>query len=62
MTDRHDVVNVAPTFAHQMYRAIPDAQFTVFEKSGHLPFAEEPEAFATRGESSLSSITPGSVK
>lgn len=38
----------APVFAYQMYRAIPGAQFTVFEKSGHLLFAEEPEGFASR--------------
>lgn len=61
ITGRFDV-NVAPVFAYQMYRAIPGAQFTVFEKSGHLPFAEEPDKFARRVESFLSSIAPGPVK
>jgi len=55
-------LKVAPVFAYQMYRAIPGAQFTVFEKSGHLPFAEEPDAFTSRVASFLSSITSGSVK
>jgi proline iminopeptidase len=55
ITGRFDM-NVAPAFAYQMYRAIPGAQFTVFEKSGHLPFTEEPDAFATRVESFLSAI------
>jgi proline iminopeptidase len=55
ITGRFDV-NVAPVFAYQMYRAIPGAQFAVFEKSGHLPFVEEPDAFAGRVESFLSAI------
>jgi proline iminopeptidase len=55
ITGRFDV-NVAPIFAYRMYRAIPGAQFTVFEKSGHLPFAEEPDAFSSRVESFLGSI------
>jgi len=55
ITGRFDM-NVAPVFAYQMYRAIPNAQFTVFEKSGHLPFTEEPDAFASRVESFLSAI------
>jgi proline iminopeptidase len=54
-------MNVAPVFAYQMYRAIPGAQFTVFEKSGHLPFVEEPDAFASRVESFLSAIPSGMV-
>ena len=61
ITGRFDV-NVAPVFAYQMYRAIPGAQFTVFERSGHLPFAEEPDTFASRVESFLSSIASDSVK
>lgn len=55
ITGRFDV-NVAPVFGYQMYRAIPGAQFTVFEKSGHLPFVEEPEAFTSRVEGFLSAI------
>lgn len=61
ITGRFDM-NVAPIFAYEMYRAIPGAQFTVFEKSGHLPFTEEPDAFARRVEDFLGAIRPGSAK
>jgi len=44
MTGRFDI-NVAPTTAYKIHQAIPDSQFVVFEKSGHLPFYEEPEKF-----------------
>jgi proline iminopeptidase len=60
ITGRFDM-NVAPVFAYQMYRAIPGAQFTVFEKSGHFPFTEEPDAFASRLESFLGTIPSGTV-
>jgi proline iminopeptidase len=60
ITGRFDM-NVAPVFAYQMYRAIPGAQFTVFEKSGHLPFAEEPDAFASRVENFLRTLPSGTV-
>ncbi|MGA8443326.1 MAG: alpha/beta hydrolase [Candidatus Sulfotelmatobacter sp.] len=57
----HFDMNVAPVFAYQMYRAIPGAQFTVFEKSGHLPFTEEPDAFPSRVQSFLDAIPSGTV-
>jgi proline iminopeptidase len=60
ITGRFDM-NVAPVFAYQMYRAIPGAQFAVFEKSGHLPFTEEPDAFASQVESFLGTIPAGTV-
>ena len=44
LTGRYDV-NVAPITAWRMAQAIPHAQFRVFEKSGHLPSYEEPEAY-----------------
>jgi proline iminopeptidase len=44
ITGRYDI-NVAPSVAYKMHKAIPGSQFAVFEKSGHLPFFEEPEAF-----------------
>jgi pimeloyl-ACP methyl ester carboxylesterase len=28
-----------------MHKAVPGSRFTVFEKSGHLPFFEEPALF-----------------
>jgi proline iminopeptidase len=44
ITGRYDI-NVAPSVAYKMHKAIAGSQFAVFEKSGHLPFFEEPEAF-----------------
>ncbi|HEY0476848.1 MAG TPA: alpha/beta fold hydrolase [Kofleriaceae bacterium] len=44
ITGRYDI-NVAPSVAYKMHKAIPGSRFVVFEKSGHLPFYEEPEAF-----------------
>jgi pimeloyl-ACP methyl ester carboxylesterase len=38
-----------------MHKAIPASKFVVFEKSGHLPFFEEPEAFRTQIEGFLGS-------
>ena len=44
ITGRFDM-NVAPLTAWRMYKAIPGAQFAVFEKSGHLPSYEEPDRY-----------------
>jgi proline iminopeptidase len=44
ITGRYDM-NVAPSVAYKIHQAVPGSQFAVFEKSGHLPFFEEPEAF-----------------
>ena len=44
LSGRYDI-NVAPSVAWKIHNAIPGSQFAVFEKSGHLPFYEEPEAF-----------------
>jgi proline iminopeptidase len=44
VTGRYDI-NVAPATAYRIHRAIPRSKFVVFEKSGHMPFYEEPEAF-----------------
>jgi proline iminopeptidase len=43
-TGRYDF-NVAPSTAFHIHKAIPGSRFVVFERSGHLPFFEEPEAF-----------------
>ncbi len=40
MTGRHDI-NVAPSTAWRIHRAIPNSGFVVFEQSGHLPFYED---------------------
>ncbi|MGZ4777649.1 MAG: alpha/beta fold hydrolase [Thermoanaerobaculia bacterium] len=45
ITGRFDM-NVAPSVAWKIHQAIPGSRFVVFERSGHLPFFEEPEAFA----------------
>jgi proline iminopeptidase len=44
MTGRFDI-NVAPAVAYRIYKAIPGSQFRVFERSGHMPFVEQPEEF-----------------
>jgi proline iminopeptidase len=44
LTGRFDM-NVAPSVAWKIHKAIPDSRFAVFEKSGHLPYFEEPEKF-----------------
>jgi proline iminopeptidase len=49
ITGRFDA-NVAPSVAWKIHQAIPGSEFAVFERSGHLPFYEEPEAFVARVE------------
>ncbi|MEA2692960.1 MAG: proline iminopeptidase [Acidobacteriota bacterium] len=44
VTGRYDM-NVAPATAYRIHHAIPGSKFAVFERSGHMPFYEEPEAF-----------------
>jgi proline iminopeptidase len=44
MTGRYDI-NVAPSTAWKIHKAIPNSGWEVFEKSGHLPYFEEPERF-----------------
>lgn len=45
ITGRYDI-NVAPSVAWKIHKAIPGSQFAMFERSGHIPYFEEPEAFA----------------
>jgi proline iminopeptidase len=52
ITGRYDI-NVAPSVAYKMHKAIPNSKFVVFEKSGHLPFFEEPEPFVKALEAFL---------
>ena len=52
VTGRFDI-NVAPSTAWKIHKAIPGSRFAVFEKSGHLPFFEEPDAFVALVESFL---------
>ncbi len=44
ITGRYDM-NVAPLTAWKIHQAIPGSTFAVFEKSGHLPYYEEPEKY-----------------
>ena len=44
MTGRYDI-NVAPSTAWKIHKAIPGSRWEVFEKSGHLPYFEEPDKF-----------------
>ena len=44
VTGRYDA-NVAPSVAYGIHKAIAGSQFAVFERSGHLPFYEEADAF-----------------
>jgi proline iminopeptidase len=52
ITGRFDM-NVAPLVAYRIHQAIPNSKFTAFERSGHIPFYEEPDAFAATLESFL---------
>ncbi len=44
ITGRFDM-NVAPVCAYRIHKQIPGSQFAVFDKSGHMPFYEEPDKF-----------------
>jgi proline iminopeptidase len=44
ITGRYDM-NVAPLVAYRIHQAITGSRYVVFERSGHMPFAEEPEKF-----------------
>lgn len=44
LTGRYDI-NVAPSTAWKIHKAIPRSRWEVFESSGHLPYFEEPEKF-----------------
>jgi proline iminopeptidase len=52
-TGRYDM-NVAPSVAYEIHSAIPNSRFLVFERSGHLPFFEEPEEFVRTVDEFLS--------
>jgi proline iminopeptidase len=50
-------MNVAPVIAYKIHQAIPGSKFVVFEKSGHMPFFEEPDKFVKVVTDFLSSPT-----
>ena len=43
-TGRYDI-NVAPSTAWKIHKAIAGSRWVVFEQSGHLPYFEEPDKF-----------------
>jgi proline iminopeptidase len=45
LAGRYDFI-CPPKWAHDMHRDIPGSRLQLFERSGHLPHLEEPEAFA----------------
>src|SRR5580704_2338202 len=53
VSGRYDT-NVAPLVAYKIHRSIPGSRFVVFERSGHIPFYEEPDAFVRAAEDFLS--------
>lgn len=44
ITGRYDI-NVAPLVAYRIHQKIPSSELVFFEKSGHMPFYEEPAKF-----------------
>jgi proline iminopeptidase len=52
ITGRFDM-NVAPVVAYKIHKAIPGSQFVVFDRSGHIPFYEEPDKFQQTVETFL---------
>lgn len=52
VTGRFDM-NVAPGIAWKIHKAIPGSEFAVFDKSGHIPYFEESDAFVSRLEAFL---------
>jgi proline iminopeptidase len=54
ITGRYDM-NVAALVAYRIHQAIPGSKFRAFERSGHLPFYEEPDAFVQAIEEFLAS-------
>lgn len=57
MCGRFDM-NVAPVIAYKIHLAILDSKFVVFDRSGHLPFFEEPERFVQVLNDFLSAAAP----
>jgi proline iminopeptidase len=52
VTGRYDI-NVAPLVAYKIHNAIPGSKFAVFERSGHIPFYEQPDEFVSAVEAFL---------
>lgn len=59
---RHDLVMPVDRAGTPLAAALPDATSVVFERSGHLPFLEEPEHYARVVRSWLASVPLDNVK
>ena len=46
-------MNVSPRYAWKIHNAIPNSEFVIFERSGHLPWYEEPARFLSVFEAFL---------
>jgi proline iminopeptidase len=57
---RFDAV-LAPVIAWRLYRLMPRARLAFLERSGHMPFIEEPAAFAAAVFGFLSDVDAGKV-
>jgi proline iminopeptidase len=51
-------MNVAPVIAYKIHQAIPGSEFVVFEKSGHMPFFEQPGKFVSVLNAFLAASSP----
>ena len=54
VSGRHD--EATPLIVGQVHERIPGAEWTIFEKSSHLPHLEEPDVFLDRVEKFLRTI------
>jgi proline iminopeptidase len=57
---RFDAV-LAPLIAWRLYKLIPRARLAMLERSGHMPFIEEPAAFAAAVLGFLTDVDAGKV-
>ncbi len=57
---RFDAV-LAPSIGWNLYRMMPAARMTFLERSGHMPFIEEPDAFAAAVLGFLNDVDDGRV-
>lgn len=58
---RFDAV-LAPVIAWRLYELLPRARLAMMERSGHMPFIEEPAAFAAAVLGFLSDVDAGKVR
>jgi proline iminopeptidase len=47
LTGAHDWIDPPEQGGERLHAGLPDSELVVFDRSGHFPFAEEPQAFQT---------------